>query len=257
MPPELDLSQIRSDTFVAQIDYHEQLDSTNSRAIELAKSDCDTPTLVVAEAQTAGRGRQSNQWWSVEGALTFTLILDFPSLQPVQLSSFSLTTGLAVAQALERFAPAADIALKWPNDVFLNEKKICGILIERPLASEPRLVVGIGINVNNSVADAPAEVSERATSMIDELEIAQDRTHVLLEVLTQLEQRVRDHIHRSDHIMDQYRAYCMLTGRHIEIAVGDDNLIGRCHGVDGNGALLVENEQGVQPCIAGSIIRIQ
>ena len=251
-----DLLSLRNDTFVREIDYHEVIGSTNDRAIEMARTDCETPLLVIADQQSAGRGRGANQWWSATGALTFSLILDLPMLAPERLSSFSLTVGLAVCQALEKFAPAADLALKWPNDVYLNAKKVSGILIDRPVASESRLIVGVGVNINNSLKDAPAELASRATSLSDELDAHFELTATLIEVLNQIESRMRDHIHRAEWLLDQYRAYCMLTGRTVTIEVGSEIVTGRCKGIDVSGALLIENGGGLQKCVAGVIQKI-
>lgn len=250
-----DVALIRDATFVREIEYQPEMRSTNSRAVELARADCQTPLLVLTDRQTEGRGRGSHTWWSADGALTFTVLLDLPMLDPARIGPFSLTAGLAVCQALEKFAPAADLALKWPNDVYLNEKKVSGILIQRPLASEPRLVIGVGINVNCSLADAPQEVQGRATSMRQELGFELPMTEVLVECLRQLERRTRDHVHQRGALLDQWRAYSLLSGRHVTVEHHGNQVSGVCQGINAEGALLVDDGQQTHACIAGEITR--
>lgn len=252
---QLQLLDIRNETFVREVSYHPELASTNVTAIELAQQSSETPLLVIADRQTAGKGRGGNSWWSSEGALTFTLVLDLPMLSPEELSSFSLTTGLAVCQTLEQFAPMADLAIKWPNDVYMNERKVCGILIERPVASEPQLAIGVGININNSLADAPPELQGKATSVKDQLESELSLSLVLTQVLQQIELRARDHVHNREALLDQWRAYSLLTGRNVQIDSPGHRVAGICRGIDEEGALLIDDGQQQHRCVAGVVSR--
>lgn len=242
-----DLLAIRDETFLRDVIFYEEIDSTNSALIKLQQEPVETPLLAIAQSQTNGRGRAGNNWWSNVGSLTFSLLLDFPMLALGELSSFSLTAGLSVCQAIEKHAPAADLALKWPNDVFLNDKKVAGILIEKPSASEPRLVVGIGINLNNDLSEAPSEVRQRATSLFGELGDPLDANRVLIDCLQEIERRSREQVHHREELLDQWRAYCMLTGRQIEVKSGNVVHSGRCLGIDESGALLLESEPGAAP----------
>src|SRR5438034_451345 len=101
----------------------------------------------------AGRGRGTNRWWSADGALTFSLVLEAPQerLPMSRWPQVALVAGVAVCEALERMAPRAEMRVKWPNDVYLAGRKICGILSESVPARRDRIVVGIGVNVNNRV----------------------------------------------------------------------------------------------------------
>src|SRR5690606_23569450 len=133
-----DLQRIRDETLVRTIDFHWELDSTNSQAIRmLEQSELPTPLLVLAETQTQGRGRGQNRWWSAPGALTCTLVAPLDKLPADRLPQVSLTTGLAVCQAVESLAPQADLGIKWPNDVYLDDRKLAGILIELPPSRPP------------------------------------------------------------------------------------------------------------------------
>lgn len=248
-----DLLGIRNETFLREISYHDELESTNSTAMKLAVDDCDSPLLVLTPCQTSGRGRGTNTWWSTDGALTFSLILDLPMLGPERLSSFSLTVGLAICQTLEQVAPLADLAIKWPNDVYMNDRKVCGILIEKPIPTESRLVVGIGINVNNSLRQASDELRTAATSLIDELGSEVSANQILIQCLHQIESRMRDHVHHQQALLDQWRAYCLLTGRSICLDQHGHTISGLCRGIDGDGALLIDDGTSVQRCVSGSV----
>ena len=251
---KLDLLAIRNETFVREISFYPELHSTNAVAADLAKTACTTPHLVITDRQTAGRGRGKNQWWSAEGALTFTVLLELPLADESQIGAFSLTVGLAVCQALERFAPSADLAIKWPNDVFMNQKKVCGVLIEKP-ATTPRLSIGIGINVNNDLSNSPADIQARATSVRQELQTTLELTTVLIECLQQLESRASVHLTSPTAMLDQWRSYCFLTSRKVQVQVGDSLVSGLCRGVDDEGALLVDDGDNMSRCVAGVVIQ--
>src|SRR5207247_1705002 len=111
----------------------------------------------LTERQTAGRGRGSNRWWTADGALTFSLVLEAPPdrLPPSRWPQVALVAGIAVCEALQTPAPRAALRVKWPNDVYLADGKICGILSESIPGWRDRLVVGIGVNVNNRVKSGP------------------------------------------------------------------------------------------------------
>lgn len=250
---QFDLLAIRNETFLRDLVYYEEVGSTNTALLDIAQKSPETPIMVLAQRQLAGRGRGSNSWWSNVGAVTFSLLLDFPMLEPDALNSFSLTAGLAICQAIEKHAPAADLALKWPNDVYLNGKKVAGILIERPVATEPSLVVGIGINANNELRDAPEDVAKRATSLRTELGDPIDPNRLLIDCLHEIERRSREQVHHPTELLDQWRAYCMLTGRDVEVTVGNQVSAGMCMGIDSDGALLLDSEGSLQRIVAGAV----
>lgn len=252
---QFDLLAIRNETFLQDLIFEDEVDSTNSALLRLAAEKSQkTPVLMLAERQTRGRGRGGNHWWSNDGALTFSILLDFPMLPPELLGSFSLTVGLAVCQTLEQRAPSADLAIKWPNDVYLNHKKLAGILMERPDANEPTLVVGIGVNLNNRMQGAPEDIRGRATSLLDECGEFIDPSAFLIDCLQQLERRCRDQVHHRSALLDQWRAYCYLTGKQVEVQTGSRTIRGECLGVDATGALQVASESGTETILSGVVL---
>jgi BirA family biotin operon repressor/biotin-[acetyl-CoA-carboxylase] ligase len=151
----------------------ESVGSTSDHAIRLSRdASLPTPALVVARQQTAGRGRGEHTWWSADGALTLSLVLgpDDHHLAERDWPKISLAMAVAVRDALAEVLPEAAVTTKWPNDVLIGEKKVAGILIESPGGGPPastRLVIGIGVNVNNSFQNAPPELQETGTALCD------------------------------------------------------------------------------------------
>ncbi len=250
----IEFLRVRENTFVREVSYHPVLESTNTTAIALiASPEQVLPLLVIADRQTAGRGRGANRWWSSAGSLTFTVVVEATGLDLRHVSKASLTCGLAICQALEQFVPQGDFALKWPNDVYLEGKKVCGILIERPATNESRLVIGIGINVSNSLQAAPVEIRALATSLADNTGTAIERTSVLVACLNHLEQRMDDLSRDHKTLLDQWRAYCLLTGRQVTIDMYGTVIQGTCRGIDADGALIVQSPTQTHRCLGGMI----
>lgn len=253
------IPQIVAATFVKQVEFHAEIGSTNDRALDLAAAEVspETPLLIWALQQTAGRGRGANRWWASEGSLTFSLMLDTSALHLPQerWPQVSLTTGLAVCAALQELLPQAEIGLKWPNDVFLHGRKICGILVEIPPRQSGKLIVGIGINVNNSLNAAPAELWPTATALCDASNRPWDLADVLIQVLQQLERHLCQLSANDPELPQRWHELCFLRGRLIHHTVGDRVTIGRCQGVDQQGALLLQTETGLSRVLGGVITK--
>jgi BirA family biotin operon repressor/biotin-[acetyl-CoA-carboxylase] ligase len=178
---------------IQTIEYHEKISSTNDRVRELLRqpNKPTLPSLVAAKRQTAGRGRGNKRWWSGEGALLMSLGFE---LSPEfftrdQLPTFSAAIARLVCNVLERYLPEHKLEVHLPNDVFVDGKKICGILLESP--SPQYGILGIGLNVNNRLGDMPsdflAEMKERPiTSMIELLGKETDISRLTNELLNEL-----------------------------------------------------------------------
>lgn len=254
-----DVERLRRETFVRHVEVHRQIGSTNDRALELAAApQIETPLLVLAETQTGGRGRGANRWWTGPGALTFSLVLDAErlNLPSGRWPKLSLTAGLAVCEALAETVNGAAIGLKWPNDVYLGGRKLCGILVECPSAAAGRIVVGIGINVNNSLATAPSDLRLLATSLFDETLQRHDLNDVLVCVLARLEAELA-HLAAADaDLSHRWRAYCMLQDLPLSIAGPAERISGICRGIDRDGALLLETAAGITRVFSGVVTRL-
>ncbi len=273
---DIDPTRIVLETAVARVDLHEELASTNDLALDLGGqlTTAELPLLVVARRQTGGRGRGPNRWWADHGALTFSLVVDTVEfgLAPRRWPRISLATGIAVAEtvmsqlASDGHSASANpgqggtrshtVQAKWPNDVFLAGRKVAGILAENVASQPQRLVIGIGLNVNNSWREAPAELAAVGTSLMD----AADRPLALERVLVELLQRLHQHLagvaDETLPLADLWQSICMLSGRTVTVAVGQQRTTGVCHGINEDGALLLMNEGGMQECVAGVVADI-
>ena len=262
----LDLARLSASGLVAGIDYHESLGSTSDRALALAAAgEIPLPHLVLAERQTAGRGRGTNRWWSADGALTFSLVLAAPSdrLPPECWPQVALVAGLAVCEALKWLSPAAELRVKWPNDVFLAGRKLCGILSESVPGWRDRLVVGVGINVNNSLRRVQgsgfgvqeSELSDIATALFDHDGLPRDLTNVLVAVLDQFDHRWSAFVSEGfAPLANEYRQRCFLTGKTVTIQQPAARpLLGVCRGIDDRGCLRLRSETGEIAVASGTV----
>ncbi|MBN1854321.1 MAG: biotin--[acetyl-CoA-carboxylase] ligase [Pirellulales bacterium] len=281
--------------FIRYVERHETLPSTNDRALELARNPTiPLPALIVAQQQTAGRGCGTKAWWSEQGALTFSVVLD--AMRPLgkwklgkwtwplaqnTLSKLSLATAVAVSDVLAELAPSVPWGIKWPNDVVVDDGpkllKIAGILIEMP-ASIPsgrhRIVVGIGININNSLANAPKDVQQRGISLCDigishchpdhlpcklvDSPLIERRNYPLDDVLQRcliaLERYVSLLIENDDRLVKAWQTRCLLSGRSILVEHGNQRHAGRCLAIDHDGALLLDMDGQIVRFLSGSVI---
>ncbi|MBS0266709.1 MAG: biotin--[acetyl-CoA-carboxylase] ligase [Planctomycetes bacterium] len=268
-PPPVILDWIRSASFVRQVEWHDTIGSTNDRGNELAKNrELETPLLIMAGEQTAGRGRGGNRWWSGPGALTFTLVfnplddLTACGLRPVPTDYWprvALVAGVSLCDVLQASIPATACQLKWPNDVLLGGKKVAGILAEVPPAGPDvprRLVLGLGVNVNNSLAAAPPEIQAVAAALCDLSEERLDSAQILVDWLNMFSDRL-DRLAAQDRALaERWQSLCVLRGKTIELQSGSRLVRGLCRGIDTDGALLLDTPQGPERLYAGVLVRV-
>ncbi len=256
-----DVQRIESETFIEGIEFYGELPSTNDRALQLDFSgQVATPLLVLAQRQTAGRGRGRHRWWSSEGALTFTLVIDAAaiglSMNRLPPPPISLTSGLAICESLDDLVPSTEIGLKWPNDVCLYGRKICGILIEVLAKQRLCAAIGIGLNVNNSLSSAPKELQSVATSLIDVTGRTHDLTDVMIHILNSLETELRALAACDTALPERWRSRCVLRGRHVQIETETRKSMGICQGIDSDGAIILQTQSGTQRIFSGVVTRV-
>ena len=251
-----DLETLLEDTFLRSVTHYSQTDSTNTQAIELLaanKSD-PSPRLVYAESQIAGRGRGANQWWSASGSLTFSLIVDFEkiALSPEQKPLLPLLTGMAILRTGQGILPDADFKLKWPNDVYLANQKLAGVLIEVPSQSCNHAVIGVGLNVNNSFANASEDLSAIGTSLTDHSKTPHSRIEILRALMQDIDSLLTS-LASGRTFLDDWPEFCLLTGKQLILQTGSTEVTGRCRGVDDNGALILETSAGTRSFFGGVV----
>ncbi len=253
MNDALDVAALRDAPLARTVEVHAELGSTNDRARELLAIGAGLPALVVADRQTDGRGRGANRWWTADGALTFSIAVDaaLRGLSPSRYGLISLATAVAISDAV-RETTGLVAGVKWPNDVYLDGRKLAGVLIEAPLPGT--LVVGVGINVRNRFDQAPAEVRARATSIVEYAEIT--RQSVLAAFLRAYDDRLRQIELGDASPIQAARFACVLTSKIVTLRVGELVTTGECVGVADDGALRLKSNGGVANFYAGTIEHI-
>lgn len=249
-----DLLKLQQDTFLESIEYFEQLESTNTAASRLINS---TPALdnvlILTAEQTAGRGQGNHKWYAGQGALTFSLIRHFSNLRGNELATLGLATGIGVAEALQKLTPAA-IQLKWPNDIFVEGKKLGGVLIETTQAAPQTPVIGIGLNINNSIQDhLPENVAASSISLIDLIGKTSNLTELLIGLLSRLNNFYKQLNAKTADIPANWNVRCMFNGSKVDFVQGEMRYQATCHGVQADGALLLKIDGEIRPFYSGSI----
>lgn len=239
-----------------EVFYYSSVDSTNQVAHDLARKGCPEGSLVVAEEQTAGKGRWSRTWFSPAGlGLWFSLVLR-PALSPLSISQIPLVVGASCARAIHEHLGLKP-GLKWPNDLVFDGKKACGILVEMDADAERVnfLVVGIGINVNQEKDDFPPDLRETATSLKMELGEEVERTPLLRRILEALESDYYEYCRNGfEQGRDWWLRYNVTLGRPVRVQVGSDILVGTAIDLDMDGSLVLRlNNRQVRRCNAGEI----
>jgi BirA family transcriptional regulator, biotin operon repressor / biotin---[acetyl-CoA-carboxylase] ligase len=248
--PFLNADQIRAASFIRHVEIHDTLGSTNDRAAELARDpDIDLPALVAARHQTAGRGRGANSWLSADGALTFSVLLDPAALgiSTANWPQLALATAVAICDALGKEMDGPDkrrLGIKWPNDVMLDGGKVCGILLESPGGAAPekdRLIIGIGVNVNNSWHSAPRAAGPHGVALCDATSRKHELQVVLTNTLNAIQKRINQLATNDPQLPSAWQKLCWLTELNVEVQAKGNWISGICLGIDVDGALLIED----------------
>lgn len=247
--------------FAGRILWYAEVPSTNDVAAALAERGACEGSVVVADAQTAGRGRHGRSWASPPGAGLYVSTV----LRPVReaVPPLTIAAGVALAEGIQA-ATGLSLALKWPNDVYAGDRKVAGVLAEASTnveadlqvglpAAVPYVVLGFGINV--MAAAYPPDVAGRAASLEGELGRAVDRGLLLAECLSSLAARYTDLQNGCTRVIDAWRARAAPTlGRRVRCEVDGVRLVGVAENIDGGGALIVRTATGVVHVIAGEVI---
>jgi BirA family biotin operon repressor/biotin-[acetyl-CoA-carboxylase] ligase len=250
-----DWERVRREGLVDRVEHYSIIGSTQDRARQLAGDDAgEKTTLIVAQRQTAGRGQRARQWWTGEGALAFSLLLA-PQMVPTGQASglLALAMSLAKLDSLATICPPGSLGIHWPNDLFLSGKKVGGILAER--LATGHAILGVGLNTNNSIANAPPDLRSTAVTIWDTIGHTVDHVPLVLLILGNLFANLRGLSNSPERIAQRANKFCGQRGRELRVRTADELLEGMCHGIDDEGALLLETKSGLVRIASGSIIR--
>lgn len=230
---------LKTKTMGQSIYFYEETDTTNNRARELALEGAPEGTLVVAEKQTAGRGRRGKVWESPLGTGIWMSLVLRPQIAPAEASVLTLLCGLATAEAIEA-ETGLSAGIKWPNDILINGKKAVGILTEMDCEmSEVHFVIpGIGINVNT--ASFPPEIAEIATSLYLECGKTVSRRCLVHKVLERLEEHYETFLRTGSFaaMLEDYRKHCITLGKEVHV-LGREPFFAEALDITPEGELLV------------------
>lgn len=229
--------------------YYAETDSTNIRGKQLADEGAPHGSLVVAEKQTAGRGRRGRTWLIPEGeSITMSLILK-PDMELVNASMLTLVAAMAIADAVRQaLGDEAQCYIKWPNDIVVNGKKICGILTEMTTEADyiNSIIIGIGLNVNTTAFDP--SVRDVATSLKLETGRTYSRSQLIADVMESFEKYDALFMQTQDlsALIEDYNAMLINRDRQVRVIEQDGEHIVTARTVTKTGGLLVENADGTQ-----------
>lgn len=255
----LDAEQIKKQVTLnsrALINVEPVLESTNTelkKRITSAPHNLADGDVVLAEVQTAGRGRHGRKWVApVGGSLTMSMYWSFPDGYQ-SMAGLSLLVGLAVCEGLRKVG-VEDAQLKWPNDVYLYGKKLAGILVEveGQIGATAHCVIGIGINV--CVPDAEFDVGQPHTDVTSALGQVPDRNTLAAAVISSLWQLLPEFSQRGfQPFVELWQAMDLFADKKVVLQMGDKRFLGIDRGVDASGALLVETEDGITRFHGGEV----
>jgi BirA family biotin operon repressor/biotin-[acetyl-CoA-carboxylase] ligase len=239
---------------IRTVEYYDTISSTNDRVKEMFREpeSPELPCLVIARHQTAGRGRGNKSWWSGDGALLLSLGFELSSLflQRNHLSLFSLASGLAAVETIRNRVPKTfEVGLHWSNDIYADNKKIGGILIESP--TPQHLVLGIGINVNNRLTEIPAEFQlelkqHPITSLIEILDQPIFLPALIVEFLFRLHRAAERITVEPAELVRDAETCCLQIGKEVTIRQENATILGRCVGIAPDGSLRLETQNGLE-----------
>ncbi len=229
--------------------------STNIDAKEWAENNAEHGSMIVAKTQTEGRGRRQRQWQSIEGGIWSSIILKL-DISPSQVQPVTLAAAMAVSQAITQNCENAQPKIKWPNDILINDKKVCGILTEfiGDIDELRYLIVGIGINNSFDAQKLEGELIHKATTLkseniiINSSKLIADVRDNFLAITTEWCET-----DSAKHIMDFYRDNMAYKNEQIKVTGAGQEFIGTLKDIDAVGALVIATNEGDKKIISGEI----
>jgi BirA family biotin operon repressor/biotin-[acetyl-CoA-carboxylase] ligase len=226
--------------------------STNAVALS-SISQQQSGSVILAETQKEGRGRLSRSWASPPGGIWMSLVLR-PDIPLSRVYRINMAASVSICRAISQQL-GLQAGIKWPNDILIQEQKVCGILMELG-AQVDRLdyvVVGVGLNANNDIAAFPSQW--RSTSLAAELGRSIDRCALIAAILNEMEQALDDM--ESQEIYEEWRRLSLSLGERVRISSAEGDLIGQVVDLDGDGALILQQDREKRRILAGDCIHLR
>lgn len=240
--------------FVREIHVYDQLSSTNDLAKKMAAEGAGEGTVVIAEQQLKGRGRMGRPWFSRPGSgLWFSLILR-PDIPPYQAPRLIFVIAVAVCRAL-RLHTALEAAIKWPNDILISGKKVCGILTEMSAEIDKLDYVVAGIGINVRFTELSPELRETAIALEEAGAKNLRRTNLLMSVLKELETEYKSYLTAGfPGVLKRWRQYDCTLGHEVMVSSQEESYSGRAVDINEEGCLMVKTTQGeIHTVVVGDV----
>lgn len=248
-------SLMHTDWVAKEVLYFDTIDSTNTKAQELAEKGYPSGTLVVADKQESGKGRRGRSWVSPSGTGIFMTLMIKPDINPNNASMLTLVAALAVAKAITSVT-GEEALIKWPNDIVVNSKKVCGILTEMNAQFDyiNHIVVGIGINVYNE--SFPEEISQMASSLM--IEAGGKRFHraqIIAETMSYFEQYYDTFLKTQDlsALVREYDELLVNRNKSVRVLDPKEPFDGKAMGITPKGELIVDTWESRKLVSSGEV----
>lgn len=248
-------SLLHTDWVAKEVLYFDTIDSTNTKAQELAEKGYPSGTLVVADKQESGKGRRGRSWVSPSGTGIFMTLMIKPDINPNNASMLTLVAALAVAKAITSVT-GEEAMIKWPNDIVVNGKKVCGILTEMNAQFDyiNHIVVGIGINVHNE--SFPEEISQMASSLM--IEAGGKRFHraqIIAETMSYFEQYYDTFLKTQDlsALVREYDKLLVNRNKSVRVLDPKEPFDGKAMGITPKGELIVDTWESRKLVSSGEV----
>lgn len=253
---EAEIKSLMHTEWVAkEVLYFDTIDSTNTKAQELAEKGYPSGTLVVADKQESGKGRRGRSWVSPSGTGIFMTLMIKPDINPNNASMLTLVAALAVAKAITSVT-GEEALIKWPNDIVVNGKKVCGILTEMNAQFDyiNHIVVGIGINVHNE--SFPEEISQMASSLM--IEAGGKRFHraqIIAETMSYFEQYYDTFLKTQDlsALVREYDELLVNMNKAVRVLDPKEPFDGKAMGITPKGELIVDTWESRKLVSSGEV----
>ncbi|MEW6740403.1 MAG: biotin--[acetyl-CoA-carboxylase] ligase [Nitrospirota bacterium] len=246
--PDLSIEEIRdsisgrSMIIGREIIFFDTINSTNTYAMELAEKGYPEGTVIIADAQTGGKGRLGRKWLSPQGKNLYMSIILRPVILPRDAAILTLMSAVACASAIKRLS-SVPASIKWPNDIMVSDRKLGGILTEIK-ADMDRIfhaVIGIGININLEAGDMPDEIKACATSIKNESGDAQSRTLIAIEIIKELDRWYSMLLNSGKKpVIEEWLKLSSTIGRAVKVTVGNNVFTGIAGTIDEEGMLMLK-----------------
>ncbi|PIP67563.1 MAG: biotin--[acetyl-CoA-carboxylase] ligase [Candidatus Omnitrophica bacterium CG_4_9_14_0_2_um_filter_42_8] len=248
--------QLKTDIIARKIYSYKETSSTNDAAYQLAASGEKEGSVIIAESQTAGRGRMGRSWVSPRSKGAYFSVILRPDILPKEVSSITLFSALSVAKTIREMAGLAAF-IKWPNDVLINNKKICGILTEMNAETDKInfVIIGIGININTKEEFLP----KGATSIMEAKGAEISRVELVKGIFKNLDKYYR--LFNGGHIAEiirEYKEFSNFLGKRAQVTYHDTKIEGYVVDVDKEGALILRMDSGLnERILAGDVTMLR